>query len=175
MLKDEEMSQNDAFEQIRGLLWDGRIWPCTSIAAAYLTEPNPAARNCAVTCTKFVLVYFFEFWLPDESVLALTPSCHDFYNSKEEKNATSKTVVGSLAFDSMQIDISGYPKRSILLNYRLTKLTMHRGEVALGSNQADGSVNLPPHLAFPTPPCPQACIHPTQRLSQGLASHSIAT
>lgn len=59
--------------------------------------------------------------------------------------------------------------------YRLTKLTMHRGEVALGSNQADGSVNLPPHLAFPTPPCPQACIHPTQRLSQGLASHSIAT
>lgn len=46
---------------------------------------------------------------------------------------------------------------------------MHRGEVALGSNQADGSVNLPPHLAFPTPPCPQACIHPTQRLSQGFS------
>lgn len=84
MLKDEEMSQNDAFEQIRGLLWDGRIWPCTSIAAAHFTEPNPAARNCTVTFTKLVLIYFFEFWPPDESVPAVTQSCHDFYSSKEE-------------------------------------------------------------------------------------------
>lgn len=115
------MSQNDAFEQIRGLLWDGRIWPCTSIAAAHLTEPNPAASNCIVTCTKFVLVYFFEFWPPDESVLAVTQSCHDFYNSKEEKNATSETVVGSLAFDSMQIDIPSYLKGNILRNLQVNR------------------------------------------------------
>lgn len=74
-----------------------------------------------MTCPNLVLVYFFEFWPPDESVLAVTPSCHDFYNSKEEKNATSETVVGSLAFNSMQIDIPSYPKGNILRNLQVNR------------------------------------------------------
>lgn len=99
MLKDEEMSQNDAFEQIRGLLWDGRISRALQLR---ISEPNPAARKCTVMCTKFVLVYFFEFWPPDESVLAVTPSCHDFYDSKEEKkcNVRNSCRLTCIRFDA---------------------------------------------------------------------------
>lgn len=134
---------------------------------------DSCSRIFLVTCTEYVLSCFLSFG--HLTSRAATKCLSDFYDSERDKlykaRNNSQFELLRLRFDLIKIDMLGCSKGSIPHSYHRLS-SCHGCEVALGSNQADGSVNLPPHLAFPTPPCPQACIHPTQRLSQGLASHS---